>query len=345
MLELYQTGFPFDDDDKYILLDGDINNLQQLQDNNIQENSKIGLDIHLDSSELDKILVIPQHIKYLRFQCHELHYDNLILPDTLEYIKLDISLYSFIKNFKEKQIKLPKSLKSLTLIIDNPDASIRKSINEVIEHIYSTQKDIITNLEYLRINFHISEIHKFTNLKVLFLDGFQNTEWNEPLDTLPPYLEWLEIHSLQFNHPLNNLPAGLKVLIFGQNRIWNYYDGYQHPLDNISPSLEVLHFPECCSIEGSSYLAASSFENLPPSLKILRIPKIIPDETNFNCLPDSIETLEWYEFRKHYKQISKFPANLKKIIAYLDDDNTEFLEYIEKMQFPFIVKDFFEEYY
>lgn len=34
MLELYQTGFPFDDDDKYILLDGDINNLQHIQDNN-----------------------------------------------------------------------------------------------------------------------------------------------------------------------------------------------------------------------------------------------------------------------------------------------------------------------
>ena len=34
---------------------------------------------------------------------------------------------------------------------------------------------------------------------------------------------------------------------------------------------------------------------------------------NYNCLPDSIEILDWPGFHNHYKNITRFPASLKKI--------------------------------
>lgn len=348
MLELYKSGFAFDSDDKYILLDNencnkDIDLQQQLLQ---KDNGKIGLDIHIDETELDRKLIFPYNIKYLRFQCHSLHYDNLILPDTLEYIHLDISLYSFITNFKYKNLKLPKSLKHLSLIIDCQRfpkellnmqvSSISKSINDLMKHIYNTQGENIINIEYLKVNFHLPNIEEFTNLKILILDGFHNY----PLDNLPASLEWLEIHSLQFNQHLANLPPGLKVLIFGQNRILNYYDGYHHSLDGLPPSLEVLHFLECMSLDGKQYLA--NLMNLPPSLKILGIPRVMPDDMNYDCLPDTIEIIEWLEFRRCYTQVSRFPANLKKIRCHFDSNNDDekekIITHFENM--PFTIEDY-----
>ena len=69
---------------------------------------------------------------------------------------------------------------------------------------------------------------------------------------------------------------------------------------------------------------------------------------NYDCLPDSIEILEWPAFRKCYQKVSRFPANLKKIISsYIDDDDDDennkinkIIKYFENAHF--IIKDYFD---
>lgn len=336
MLELYKSGFTFDYDYNYILLD---------EDNYIKKQiiltSKPGVDIQLNSENLNSsiplILVIPLSIKYLRLDCLASYYKNLILPRTLEYIHLHLSLHDIFKNNILDYIRLPTNLKSLSIILDNdiPD-TINYDKNAISEILNNINFKIPKTIEYLKVNFRLANIEEFTNLKILILDGFQNSEFNEPLNNLPTSLEWLEIHSLEFNQPLANLPPNLKVLIFGQNRIWNYYDGYYHSLDGLPSSLEVLHFPECMSLDGKQYLA--NLINLPSSLKILRIPRVMPNDMNYDCLPDTIEIIEWFEFRKCYKQISRFPANLKKILCYFDNINNDekIKKYFENMYFNIV---------
>jgi hypothetical protein len=107
-----------------------------------------------------------------------------------------------------------------------------------------------------------------------------------------------------------------------------------HSLDGLPSGLEVLHFPENLSLEGNRYIA--TLENLPLSLKILLIPKYMPDNMNYDCLPDSIEILKWDEFGKYYKKISRLPSNLKKIISNVYcNENINMLKHFEKMQFTF----------
>lgn len=350
MLDLYNSGFAFDNDNNYVMLDSDNLNIDIIS---IKNAGKSGLDIYLDETNLEHYIPeIPSTIKYLRLNCLEFHYKNLILPETLEYLKLHLSLSDIFKNNILDCITLPTSIKSLSIILDNVILNYDMLNNNMIDTIAdinlftkavekllnNTNFKIPKNIEYLKINFQLPNIEEYTNLKVLVLDAFQNTEFNYPLDNLPATLEWLEIHSLQFNHPLANLPPNLKVLIFAQNRIWNYYDGYKHSLNELPPGLQVLHFPECCSLEGKLYLA--NFENLPPLLKVLRIPKIMLSDMNYNCLPDSIEILGWPEFRKCYKNVSRFPANLQHIISYIDNnEKNTIITYFEKIHFSIEAMD------
>jgi len=347
MLNLYKSGFAFDSDDNYIPLDDD-DGAEQIEQ--IILTSKPGLDIQLDSSIL-VIPIIPSSIKYLRLDCSATYYKNLILPSTLEYIHLHLSLQDIFKNDILDYIKLPTTLKSLSIILDDDmpqdtimdydEDPIADAVSKLINNL---NFKIPKTIEYLKVNFQLPNIEEYTNLKILILDGFQNTEFNYPLDNLPASLEWLAIHSLQFNQPLANLPPNLKVLIFGQNRIWNYYDGYHHSLDGLPPSLEVLHFPECMSLDGKQYLA--NLMNLPPSLKILGIPRVMPDDMNYDCLPDTIEIIEWLEFRQCYTQVSRFPANLKKIRCHFDSNNDDekekIITHFENM--PFIIEDYLDDF-
>ena len=347
MLDLYNSGFAFDNDTNYIMLDSDNPNIDIISINKIDTP---GLDIYLDKTNLEHCIPeIPSTIKYLRLNCRAFHYTNLILPSTLEYLQLIVSLSDILDYNILDFITLPTSIKSLSISIildsDNIENQNDNLINDAVEKLLNNINfKIPKNIEYLKINFHLPNIEEYTNLKVLVLDSFQNTKFNYQLDNLPATLEWLEIHSLQFNQPVNNLPSGLKVLIFGQNRIWNYHDGYQHSLDGLPSGLEVLHFPECCSLEGIKYLA--TFENLPPTLKILLIPRIMLSDMKYDCLPDSIEILKWAEFRKCYKNVSRFPANLKKIKCHIDsnsdDEKNKILKYFENM--PFIIEDYLNDF-
>ena len=338
MLDLYHSKFAFDDDNNYIMLDGDNSILD------IISASKPGLDIFLDYTNLEHCIPeIPLSIKYIRLHCQALHCKNLILPSTLEYLQLHLSLSDICNNNILDSIILPTSIKSLSIILNNDipendipepiENSVNNPITNAVDKILNNNNfKIPKNIEYLKINFQLPNIEEYTNLKVLVLDDNSSVEYNYPLDNLPASLEWLEIQTCSFNQPLDNLPPGLKVLIFGQSRIWNYFNGYMHSLDGLPSGLEVLHFPECLSREGERYMA--TLEHLPSSLKILRIPQYMPDNMNYNCLPDSIEILEWNSFGKYYRKISRFPANLKKIMSdKYDSENINMLKYFEKMQF------------
>lgn len=348
MLDLYNSGFAFDNDNNYIMVDSDYPNIDIIY---IKEFNTPGLDIFFNKTNLDHCIPeIPSTIKYLRLNCRAVHYKNLIWSSTLEYLQLILSLSDILDDNILDFITLPSDIKSLSIsIIQDPDNIQYQddtTINDQVEKLLNNINfKIPKNIEYLKINFQIPNIEEYTNLKVLVLDGCENTEFNYPLDNLPASLEWLEIHSLQFNQPLENLPAGLKVLIFRQNRIWNYHDGYQHSLDGLPSGLEVLHFPESCTPEGIKYLA--TFENLPPTLKLLRIPRVMVADMNYDCLPDSIEILEWFEFRGVYDKVSRFPANLKKIKCNFDsnsnDEQNKILKYFENM--PFIIEDYMKDIY
>jgi len=345
MLDLYNSGFAFDDDNNYIMLDSDNSTLDIISTN------KPGVDIFLDYTNLEhSIPEIPSTIKYLRINCRAFHYKNLILPSTLEYLHLQLSLSDIFKNNILDCIILPTSIKSLSIVLANdisandiPD-TIDNLLSNVVDKLLNNDNNnvkIPKNIEYLKINFELPNIEEYTNLKVLVLESYHNNTINYPLDNLPASLEWLEINSFLFNYPLDNLPSGLKVLIFSQNRIWNYCNGYMHSLDGLPSGLEVLHFPENLSLEGNKYIA--TLENLPSSIKILRIPKYMPDNMNYNCLPDSIEILEWSEFGKYYKKISRLPSNLKKIISNVYcNENINMLKHFENMQFTF---EFTTEFY
>jgi hypothetical protein len=356
MLNLYNSGFPFDNDNNYIML----NCFKHQPNIDIISASENKPGLYISAHDIPEI---PSTIKYCQIYCKAIHYKNLILPNTLEYLQLQLLFSDIFNNDILDCITIPTSIKSLSIMLDNDtntivDYNSANNVNNAVKRLLNnTNFKIPKNIEYLKINFQLPNIEEYTNLKVLVLDASQNTQFNEPLDNLPASLEWLEIGSLQFNHPLTNLPPGLKVLIFAQNRIWNYYDGYRHSLDRLPSGLEVLHFPDFCSQQNEIYLA--NFENLPPFLKILAIPQVMPDDINYDCLPDSIEILEWPAFRKCYQKISRFPANLKKIkcqkfkcdhcyvhgINNQDHDNDEknkIIKYFENMHF--IIEDVFDYY-
>lgn len=82
------------------------------------------------------------------------------------------------------------------------------------------------------------------------------TNFNQPLDYLPPGLEELVISfNKEFNHPLNNLPPGLKkLLLIGYN--------YRQPINNLPDSLEEINIKQF------------DYENthkLPANLKFIKI--------------------------------------------------------------------------
>ncbi len=304
------------------------------------------LNINFDDSNLnDKLPHIPEHIKYIQLSCEPIHYvdiPKLLSSSSLECVTITMPLSGIFNHNMLDYIKLSKSIRALKLVIDNDiKQTADKQVQDAIDLII--KKSIIPlDIEYLSINFHLSNINEYTNLKTFVIIGeIQNEDYNYSLDNLPESLEWLEIHPIGFNQPVNNLPVNLKVLIFGQNRVWNYYNGYQHSIDNLPHSLEVLYLPEFLMLDDdniqinqSNQSNQSILENLPPNLRILSIPQYMPDNINYNSLPDSIEIIYWFNFPDCYKEISRFPASLKKIqIKY---DNDEIKQYFTNA--PFVIE-------
>ena len=328
------------------------NNEELIKDN------KLGLDICFDYSNLhDKLPHVPEHIKYIQLSCEPIHYvdmPKLLSSSSLEFVKITMPLSGIFNYNMLDYITLSKSIKALALHLcdeelltryfdetnadTDEDAArdINKKIQDAVELMIN--KSIIPrDIEYLSINFNLPNINEYTNLKTLVISDFQNTEYNHSLDNLPESLEWLEIHPMGFDKPVNNLPANLKVLIFGQNRIMHYYNGYKHALDNLPSSLEVLYLPEFLiwdenKVDETYNLCNQSIlENLPPNLRILNIPEYMPDNINYNLLPDSIEIIHWRKFPDCYKDISRFPASLKKI--QIIHDNDELQQYFNNAPF------------
>jgi hypothetical protein len=351
----FKNDFLNNNDELYIRVD----NGEEIDIRDNKLDNKPGLDICFDDSNLDdKLPRVPEHIKYIKLSCEPIHYvdiPKLLSSSSLEFVKITMPLSGIFNHNMLDYIKLSKSIKALALHLcndntdedtnedtnedananadanDDADRDINKKIQDAVDLMIN--KSIIPrDIEYLLINFNLSNINEYTNLKTLVISASENTEYNYSLDNLPESLEWLEIHPMGFNQPVNNLPANLKVLIFSQNRIWNYYNGYQHSIDNLPPSLEVLYLPEFLiwnenkvdeTYSQSCQSNQSILENLPPNLRILNISEFMPDNINYNSLPDSIEIIHWRNFPDCYKEITRFPTNLKKIQIIYDNDEIE----------------------
>jgi hypothetical protein len=319
------------------------------------------------SNDILESFIIPENIKYLICHCDSEYYKNIKIPQHIEYLSLYLSLFDIYQNNILADIAFPSNLKSLSILInyDNPkiitneiedpittqigtadigtadidvdhvsiQVDIQMAIQVAIERL---NKVIPYNLEYLVVNFPISNIEKFVNLKTYIISSeFDYDNFNEPLDNLPASLEWLAIYPKKFNQPLDNLPSGLKYLNVGRNRLWYYFDGYSLPLNNLPASLEILYFPEIISLDGLDYSA--NLRNLPTNLKILDIPEYIPSNMNFNNLPDSLEIIVWNNFIKNYEDIAKFPENLKEIYVdmYQDEIEKKFKSYSHSLNHSF----------
>lgn len=303
------------------------------EDSNINQNEII-------SSRVVPDIKIPRHIKYLRLDLDASKYKYFQIPEHIEYIELPIDFKDIDINDVLEEIIFSPNLKSIKFNfnfnidylndLNNLEIDKIQKHNDILIKIYDKlrEQSLINNLEYLAINIPPPNyINEFKNLKTLILNFDTNNrdyeDFNEPLDNLPPTLEWLEINSTSFYQPLKNLPPNLKVLLFGQCYIIQYKDGYQHSLEFLPSSLEVLWFPENIPMSpyDSKYLNTlylADLQHLPPKLKILYIPQCINENMNFDNMPDSIEILVWDEFRTYYKnnKITRFPANLKKIKIY-----------------------------
>jgi hypothetical protein len=344
-VEEYRKRFHIDfyDPELYIQINNgeEIDNKYDKLDNKLD--NKPGLHIWFNDSNLDdKLPRVPEHIKYIVLICEPIHYADipkLLLSSSLEFVKIRMPLSGIFNHNMLDYIKLSKSLKALSLILynDDPNADAKK-IQDAVDLII--KKSIIPcDIENLLINFYLPNINEYKNLKTLEISGFKNEEYNYSLDNLPESLEWLEIHPIGFNQPVNNLPSNLKVLIFGKNRLENnYHNGYKHLLTNLPYSLEILLLPELLILDKNTKVdetcnlsIQSIFENLPPNLRILRLPQYMPDNINYNLLPDSIEIIMWFWFEKCYKEIFRFPTSLKKIqIAY---DNRKLEQYFSNASF------------
>jgi hypothetical protein len=316
-------------------------------------------------------IIIPEHIKYLVLDCPARYYTNLFLPSDLEYIKLYITTSMICDNILE-YIKLPITVKSLTILLSND--LVHDIDDTILSHLTPRTRNVKIStdeknlmiafnklnkfipkiVEYLEINFNISDYGSYKSLKTLIIRSEPRDFYPElqPLDNLPESLQWLDIHHPDFNHALNNLPSNLKFLRVGQGRISTFTRCYKYNLDMLPISLEVLFFPEndkhYSYVDGYNY--DYSLDNLPTNLKILNIPEYIYEGTNFNNLPDSIEILEWSEFDKYHKYITRFPKNLKEIQVSRWGDAVKNMQeiykdapfIIRKLQYPQLFKDDYE---
>jgi hypothetical protein len=62
----------------------------------------------------------------------------------------------------------------------------------------------------------------------------------------------------------------------------------------------------------------------------------MPKDINYNCLPDSIEIMEWNNFHDCYKEIIKFPTSLNKIK--IKHNHIEILNYFKNATFDIDIK-------
>ena len=123
-------------------------------------------------------------------------------------------------------------------------------------------------------------------------------EFNDTIDNLPSKLIELKFNrSCIFNYPVNNLPTGLKTIIFGNK--------FNQPVDNLPAGLEQIVFGECFS---------HPVYNLPLSIKKITFADYSISsavECNLNNLPFSLEYLELGN--GFNTQINNYPPNLKFI--------------------------------
>jgi hypothetical protein len=393
-MEKYLKGFDFDNEDNYVILDdgSDLLSLEKLLIE-YQENTKLGIIIRgyadLDNAygygvtedvNLAKVIPrLPNNLKFLSLQCSLIGlspnttlYSSipsiptisiLALPNSLEYLELEISLHDIYYTDCLDYLFIPKSVKSISVICKSdihntneinfinrchkPQCSVYHDKNTAQNSIDKIIAKLPYHLEYIKCNFFIPNIDKFKNLKTFIISGdWDNERFNEPLNNLPSSLEWLSIYPYGFNQSLNNLPFNLKILVFCENRIWNYNHGYEHGLSNLPIGLEVLCLPENIRYDGTMTNDDVTLNNLPINLRYLSIPEHYEIPGNKICeLPDSIEIIKWNSFLSVIKFDSskrlldiRLPKSLKIIIGCHKDDikeikelksNYSYLEYID----------------
>lgn len=294
--------------------------------NNIEDD---GLDIEKYNYFIDFIdLSYFQDVKYLKFYMNNglIRYIDIskkkpIFPPILEYLSIkffnEFSIKSDIENCILYLPELPKSIKYMEIIIN--EAVISNSamsfdeLDVLIEKFINKLNDWLpVDLEFLEANFPIKNLEKFTNLNTYIINDEYIVDY-PIINNLPNNLIRLEIRYLGYNHPFENLPVSLEVLIFRQCRIGYYYDGYPHRLSYLPHNLKILVMPDCESMDGDS--CGVDLENLPPMLKVLKLPKYNHTTVCLDNLPDSIEYIARYSMHNKCECLqNKLPKSLKNLI-------------------------------
>ena len=136
---------------------------------------------------------------------------------------------------------------------------------------------------------------------------------NEPMPE--SLLTWIELLSdvvlvlVNYNHPLDNLPSSIRVLILDSNNKLPNYKGYEysHSLNNLPNNLEEL-------ILNVNYFGSLNY--LPPLIKHLHI-RNCTRELSINNLPSGLLELHLPHYEEYEPSLNDIQSNLKIFRYYM----------------------------
>lgn len=294
--------------------------------------------------ELMEPMEIPFDTKYIKCKFNLNH--TYFIPSHIKYIDVYVFLNDLYENLDKSIMEFEESSSVIGMnIYLATDQNWNKDEYKMYKSVYpELVKYIPKTIEYLKINFFITNIAEYENLKTFIyaVDDY-SIDYDDltiNFDNLPNGLIRLEIEDTDLNCSLDNLPPNLKFLSIEVGSISDYCEGYKHSLDNLPAGLEVLFFPQTKGIYDKD--SNANINNLPPSLKFLCLHQFLADTTDFNNLPDSLEILDVWNYSSIIDKIEKYPKNLKKLYThYMSDDpysitiNDKILEIIKANTFPF----------
>lgn len=319
------------------------------------------LDLLID--DLAEQIAIPFDTEYIKCKFNPIYLSlhTWIIPSHIKYIELYVSLsdlYGYLSNGKI-DISIMEFENSSNIIGMNIYLNTGENWNKDTYKMYKlVYPKLITcipkTIEYLKINFFITNIAEYENLKTFIytIDDYSidyddkgdydgdDCDITVNFNNLPNGLIRLEIEDSDLDCSLDNLPPDLKFLSIEVGSLSDYCEGYKYSLDNLPAGLEVLFFPQTIRIYDDN--SNANINNLPSSLKFLCLPQYLADTTDFNNLPDSLEILDVWNYSKIIEKMNRYPKNLKKLYThYVNDDpysntiNDQILEIIKNNQFLF----------
>lgn len=254
-------------------------------------------------------LLLPKGLTHLRISCsltdeleledfHQLR--TLILDNEITVKSLPLSL----KNLEMQDNEHMPSLKNLSQLIHLKMANCEDYVGQILPY----------GLISLEIDYCENGLGKLpsTLQKLIVLDNFDSSlddlplsltglrigkTFNKPLDLLPANLRVLEfVNDSDFDLPLDHLPPSLEMLLLG--------DSFDHPIDNLPAGLTRLKIGE----EFDQQIDA-----LPASLKILNFHKNSVFNHPVDNLPTNLIELSFgqaFNFR-----LNVLPQNLNRLFV------------------------------